>query len=341
MTDNRKILIICPGARSPFVRNDAAILATEYPTEILGVDSLPFPRKLFLLIRLTGRLVKGDVLLIWLYWSVPAYSPFVMLLSKLAGKKVIVFTGGYDTTYVSVIDWGEMKTWWKRVAQRFTLRMADLVLTNSDFSQREVKKYSRPKKIQTLHHGIDTDRFTPKGPKESLVITVCFQINQSTLIQKGLLTLIESARSVPEAKFILIGEVSNDAAVALARQTAPPNVYFRDEHVADEELLQLYQRAKVYVQVSAHEGFGIANAEAMACECVPVVSENTDLPEVVGDTGFFVRFGDVPGTADAIRSALKSPEMGQKARRRIIEHFTALEHDRRLVDAVRSVLQEK
>jgi glycosyltransferase involved in cell wall biosynthesis len=338
MNSRQKILIICPGAKSPFVRSDAAILAKQYPTEILGVDTLPSPRKLFLLFRLLSLLLKGEIQMVLMYFSVPAYAPFVVTLAKLFAKKVVVITGGYDTTYVPVIDWGEMKTWWKRVAQRYTLSMVDLVLCFSEFSKNDVLKYSNPKRIKALYFGIDTEYFKPSGPKEPLVITVCFQVNESTLIQKGLRTMIESARSIPEAQFVLIGETSNDAAVAEARRTAPPNVHFQDKFISGPELLQFYQRATVYVQASAHEGFGIANAEAMSCECIPVVTKTTALPEVVGDAGFFAPFGDAPATAEAIKRALQSPELGRKARARIIENFTFDIHERTLLADVRSVL---
>jgi glycosyltransferase involved in cell wall biosynthesis len=338
MDATKKILIICPGAKSPFVRNDAAILSKLYPTEILGVDTLSFPRKIFLLTRLLSSLMKGEVLLVLMYFSVPSYAPFVVTLAKLFGKKVVVITGGYDTTYVPVIDWGEMKTPWKRMAQRYALSMVDLVLCFSEFSKSDVLKYSNPKRIKALYFGIDTEYFKPSGPKEPLVITVCFQVNESTLIQKGLRTMIESARSIPEAQFVLVGETSNDAAVAEARRTAPPNVVFHDKFTFGQELLQFYQRATVYVQASAHEGFGIANTEAMSCGCIPVATKTTALPEVVGDAGFFVPFGDVPATAEAIKRALKSPELGARARARIIDNFTSEKHDRTLLADVRSVL---
>ena len=111
MQNQKRILLITPGAKSPFVASDAAILSKEYPTEILCVDTLPFPRKLVLLQRLLSMLVKGEVLMIVMFFSVPLYAPFVVTLAKLFRKKVVVITGGYDTTYVPVIDWGEMKTW--------------------------------------------------------------------------------------------------------------------------------------------------------------------------------------------------------------------------------------
>jgi glycosyltransferase involved in cell wall biosynthesis len=338
MNSRQKILIICPGAKSPFVRSDAAILAKQYPTEILGVDTLPFPRKLVLLFRLLSLLLKGEVLMVLMYFSVPTYAPFVVTLAKLFGKKVVVITGGYDTTYVPVIDWGEMKTWWKRVAQRYALSMVDLVLCFSEFSKSDVLKYASPKRIKALYFGIDTEYFKPSGPKEPLVITVCFQVNESTLVQKGLRTMIESARSIPEAQFVLVGETSGDVAVAEARRTAPPNVVFHDKFTFGQELLRFYQRASVYVQASAHEGFGIANTEAMSCGCIPVVTNTTALPEVVGDAGFFAPFGDVPATAEAIKRALKSPELGKKARARIIENFTSDIHERTLLADVRSVI---
>jgi glycosyltransferase involved in cell wall biosynthesis len=338
MDTKKKILIISPSAKSPFVRSDAEILAKEWATEILGVETLPFPRKIILLWRLFTKLVNDEVLMVLMYFSVPVYAPFVVLLTKLFGKKVAVITGGYDTTYVPVIDWGEMKVWWKRLAQRIALSLADLVLAFSEFSKNDVLKYARPKKIKALYFGIDTEYFKPKGKKEPLAITVCFQLNATTLIQKGLRTMIEAARSVPKASFVLIGQVSNDSTMNEARRTAPPNVIFQDKFTPAEELLEFYQRATAYLQVSAHEGFGIANAEAMACECIPIGTYATALPEVVGDAGFLVPFNDVPATVVAIKRALASPEFGKKARKRIIESFSFEMHERALLAEFRSLL---
>jgi glycosyltransferase involved in cell wall biosynthesis len=336
----KKILFVTPSAKSPFVIKDAATLSQLCPTEILGVETLPFPRKLVLLIRLFSMLSRDEVRLIIMFFSVPLYAPFVVTLAKLFRVKVVVITGGYDTTYVPVIDWGEMKTWWKRVAQRYALSLVDLVLAFSDFSKADVLKYARPRRIRTLYFGVDTERFKPSGKKESIVLTVCFQINASTLIQKGIGIMIESARAIPEAQFVINGQVSDDEVMRETRRGAPSNVIFNDKFISDDELLQLYQRAQVYVQVSAHEGFGIANIEAMACGCISVVTNATALPEVVGDAGFLVPFNDVAATADAIRKALQSPELGKRARARIVEHFTPETRERPLLTEIRALLAE-
>jgi glycosyltransferase involved in cell wall biosynthesis len=48
----------------------------------------------------------------------------------------------------------------------------------------------------------------------------------------------------------------------------------------------------------------VAVLEAMACGCIPIVTDRDALPEVVGDVGFIVPYGDIEKTRDAIRSAL-------------------------------------
>ena len=336
----KKVILICPGAKSPFVLNDAAALRRKYPVEVVGVDTMPSPRKLFLMFRLFSSLAAGNVLAVALFFSVPAYAPLVVLLAKIFRKKVIIITGGYDTTYVPVIDWGEMKSAWKRAAQRIALSGADLALAFSEFSRSDVLRYGSPKRIRPLYFGIDTKYFKPAGKKQSLVLSVCYQINASTLVQKGIRTMIECARLIPDAQFVVVGEVQNDAATVEARQTAPENFLFCDRFIPREELLQYYRRARVYLQASAHEGFGIAVAEAMACSCVPVGTLNTSLPEVIGDAGYLVPFGDVHATADAVHRALRAGRLATKARDRIVRCFPAGRREKELLQEFQNVVNQ-
>lgn len=81
----------------------------------------------------------------------------------------------------------------------------------------------------------------------------------------------------------------------------------------------------MYVQVSMHEGFGVALAEAMACECAPIVTREGSLPEVVGDTGVFVPANDPEALARAVRSLVSSElsvTLGIRARERVQRLFS-------------------
>lgn len=56
-------------------------------------------------------------------------------------------------------------------------------------------------------------------------------------------------------------------------------------YVADEDLEILYSNAQWFVYTSQYEGFGMPPLEAMSCGCPVITSNNSSLPEVVGDAG--------------------------------------------------------
>jgi glycosyltransferase involved in cell wall biosynthesis len=114
--------------------------------------------------------------------------------------------------------------------------------------------------------------------------------------------------------------VRDDAKLYL-EQISPKNVEFTG-FLPDDEILNYYQRAKVYCQLSYREGLPTALCEAMLCECIPVGSKAAGVMAAIGDTGFYVEYGDEKGTADVIRKALDlKNELGKKARERIKNSF--------------------
>ena len=159
---------------------------------------------------------------------------------------------------------------------------------------------------------------------------------KSNLTRKGLETFVKSARFLPEADFVLIGRHMDDS-IDYLKAIATSNVKFTG-YVSLDKLIDYYQRAKVYVQVSAHEAFGIALGEAMLCECVPVVTDRGALPEVVGDTGFYVPYGEPEATAEAISKALNCGK-GKEAGERIKEMFPPEKRERELVMEIEELLE--
>ena len=53
-------------------------------------------------------------------------------------------------------------------------------------------------------------------------------------------------------------------------------------HVSDEQLVSLYKQARVLVQPSFMEGFGLTALEAIYCGTLVVAARAGALPEVVG-----------------------------------------------------------
>lgn len=68
----------------------------------------------------------------------------------------------------------------------------------------------------------------------------------------------------------------------------PAELVCRIGYVADADLPVLYSGAHWFVYTSQYEGFGLPPLEAMACGCPVITSNNSSLPEVVGNAGVMI-----------------------------------------------------
>ena len=59
-------------------------------------------------------------------------------------------------------------------------------------------------------------------------------------------------------------------------------------YIDDNDLPILYSNAEWFVFTSQYEGFGLPPLEAMQCGCPVITSNNSSLPEVVGDAGILI-----------------------------------------------------
>jgi len=79
--------------------------------------------------------------------------------------------------------------------------------------------------------------------------------------------------------------------------------------VSDQELRRYYCGARLLVQPSLYEGFGLPPLEAMACGCPVVVSNVASLPEVCGDAAYYVDPYDAESIADGIYRVATDEEL--------------------------------
>lgn len=66
------------------------------------------------------------------------------------------------------------------------------------------------------------------------------------------------------------------------------NLVIRAGYIDDVDLPILYSNAEWFVYTSQYEGFGLPPLEAMQCGCPVITSNNSSLPEVVGDAGILI-----------------------------------------------------
>jgi len=310
---------------SSFVRCDLEILKRHFDVKELRIPTFRNP---FNILKLLLWIARVDLVYTWFARS---NAFFAVLFSELFGKKTLVVIGGYDVAYVPEVGYGSLLSPLERVKVKFVLRHASMVLPVSKSTAREMLRVTKPKRFEIVYNGVDVERFKPLGEKEDLVITVA-NITESTIKRKGLDVFVKTSSFLPEIRFVLIGKY--DGSVQRLMKIAGSNVVFTG-YLSSDALLDYYRRAKVYCQLSAHEGFGVALAEAMACGCVPVVTRRYALPEVVGDTGFYVAYNDPKATAEAIKKALNcNGEEGKAARERVQRCFSIKSREEKLVKEI-------
>lgn len=299
---------------------------------IIKIDSKPMFRikMLFDLIELRNEYkyihvhssgYLGDIRLLWVY-----------IISKIFKKGLIItyHCGSPDRILKNT-----------HFIVNIFFNSANLITVPSNYSKNILLKYNPfiAENLKVFPNLIDIFKYAVRdvGIKKSkkMVLTVG-NINKWYIYRKGLLIFVKSAKFLPDVEFYLVGKYDNS--ISILKRQASKNVHFTG-YLSDKELIKLYSLSDVYCQLSKSESFGVALAEAMLCECVPVVSDRGALPEVVGDTGFYVRELTPEETAKQIEKAIHS-DLGKKARGRIINNFSIGKREEKLIKMISEVVDD-
>ncbi len=188
------------------------------------------------------------------------------------------------------------------------------VLTGSESSRRELlaKGFGR---VSIAPEGADLGRYRPgNGGKIGNRILYVGRIKK----YKGLDVILNAAATLkpalPDLELDIAGSGDDVPRLKeLARSLGMEAWTHFLGFVSEEKKVALYSGARVVVNSSLKEGWGLTSIEANACG-TPVVA--TDVPGLCdsvrdGETGFLVPFGDVAGFAEALRKILMDPQTAE------------------------------
>jgi glycosyltransferase involved in cell wall biosynthesis len=271
----------------------------------------------------------------WEQYDLAKFSPQDWLLNLcntaplFRRKQAVFFHDAQAFALPQNFDW-KFRLWYKCLLH-VAGRRAQVLFTNSYFSQSELAKYT----------GIAKDRF----------VVTHLGVDHMADIEPTLPTAIEPSQ---EATYVLavssaspnknfagviaaLADLQGNAHVGLAipKLLIAGQTYskvFQDSvvdrsactelgYVSDSELAGLYRLADCLVYPSFYEGFGLPPLEAMRMGGLVVVSKTSALAEVCGDSAFYCQPDDPHSIAQAIESVLK---LSSEERR--LRQAKALEH---------------
>ncbi len=182
-----------------------------------------------------------------------------------------------------------------------SMKRADIIVTDSEFSKREIVKYfpQHEEKIRVVPCGVDLEKFRPceeperiPAVKESLGIEGDYFLYLGTIEPRKNLERLISAYSALAKK---LGEKCPKLVLAGGKGWLYDGIFARVErlgltdkviftkYVPSEDMNPLMCGALAFVFPSLYEGFGMPPLEAMACGVPVLASGEASLPEVTGD----------------------------------------------------------
>ena len=345
MKHKKNIILVTPFLSS-FIKNDIAILETEYKVTINTYNwknktlapwflLLQFFFLLFKLSRASRVVVEFGG-----YWSV-----LPSVLGKLFGVPVFIILHGTDCASIPELNYGSLRKKYIKKGCQVSYKNATKLLPVSeslvyvensfqkDISNRQGYKQFFPEiktPYEVVFNGIDEDywKTSQKNIKEEKSFLAVFSEDQFYL--KGGDMIFEVAEMFPNCKFRIVG-ISEEY-----HADKPENVELLGRLSLDG-LKEQYQKSQFYFQLSVIEGFGVALCEAMLCECIPLGSSVNFIPEIIGDTGFILKEKDVELLSQIVSNALEvenKKKLGEDARKRIISNFSFDERRKKLLSVL-------
>ena len=205
-------------------------------------------------------------------------------------------------------------------------RMADLVVSVSDFSRREMQKYYGldPKKIPICYEG--SDHILAHKPDDTILDKLKLR-DRSYFLGVGIYALNKNLDGTLAA--LKKSELKNVPLVATGKRRLDVHsklAAVSDDnlvdtgHITDNQLRALYDHALALVYPSTYEGFGLPPLEAMQCGCPAIVSDHDVLIEIGGDATLRCGVNDIDSLAAAMKAVYSDPVLRDKLKTDGLKH---------------------
>jgi glycosyltransferase involved in cell wall biosynthesis len=216
----------------------------------------------------------------------------------------------HDLSFVAHPEWFRLREGLRRRwLTRQSARRARTIITVSAFSRREIVEHlGEPEdRIRVIPQGIDrpeVNRSRRDAAPRVLYVGSLFNRRHVPDLIRGVATL-RSTR--PGLSLDIVGDdrtfPHEDLETTIANLGLDSHVRWH-RYVTDDQLLELYGRARAFAFLSEYEGLGMTPLEALAAGVPPVVYDTAVARESYADAALYVPVGDVAGTVRALERVL-------------------------------------
>lgn len=259
--------------------------------------------------------------LLWRFYIDPkSMSVALFTLSKLPylwKEKydiVIPVNGGWQPAIIRLLTWVQRT---KMIIPGFSgigwddrnnlWCLPDIFVAMTPYAQNWAQKAMPIVKSGYVPGGVDTDKFTPDGPRLKLDLPKPVVICIAALTPRKQIDLaIKAVAKLKNVSLLICGDGEEKAALKdLGKKLLGNNFYMT--HLTYDDLPPVYRAGTVFTLPSwKNEAFGLVYLEAMACNLPVVATDDVNRREIIGNAGILVDPTDIDEYTRALKTALST-----------------------------------
>lgn len=232
----------------------------------------------------------------------------------------------YETQHFKS-QWGRLSLMIKSWMEKRIFNQACKVITLTEQGRQEVLMYGFKGPIAVIPNGADISLFSPRpDTKRDIDLLFCGRIE----FRKGSRAMVALCKLLitkkADIRIVIVGYGDDDVWVTNELKAYAKNITLTGK-VPFNEMINYYNRSRIYVSTSYYEGLPGTCLEAMAMQ-LPVVAWDFLFYQrlvINNKTGFLIKTNDFTGMTNKILDMLSNPEqcqqIGYKTRELLIKDY--------------------
>jgi len=257
------------------------------------------------------------------------FDPFFLTLPIFSRHKTVVTV--HDLTPLVFPKYFQrgLKGSFKWFIQKASMRKANLIIADSLSSKKDIVKFTgiSEKKIEVIYLSqsedfkkIEVGKIKKNEIRKKYGLPEKFALYVGDVTwNKNLPRLVEAAKK-SRIPLVMVGKALiskdfdkknpwNQDLVTVQNSVKEDKNISLPGFVETADLVQIYNLATFFIMPSLYEGFGLPVLEAMACGCPVVTSKEGSIPEVAGDSAFYVNAYSLDDMAEGIKKVFNDEKL--------------------------------
>lgn len=252
----------------------------------------------------------------WIEWQIARYRPrlyFTPGFNPPVKSRCPFVLTVHDLIHIKIPEErGFLKQVYYSALLKPALKMAERVLTVSEFSRREILDWSglEPERVHVVGCGVGS-AFVPEGPRWNPGYPYFLYVGNHKPHKNLKLLLTAFSRTNPGSgtRLVLTGQPDPFLRKVVSECRIEERIIFLGR-VDERDLPALYRGARAVVFPSRYEGFGLPVLEAMACKVPVIAARIPAVEEVAGEGVHFLPVDDTEAWTVTLDQAADDPDFG-------------------------------